>query len=157
MNFRWSLSDARRNYFPAMVFLLGVGCSQLHHAPEPVRVARSTKEGRSYYESGRDALLTCVIVNDTKNLRHLLAEDPDINTPMLGSESRWSFLHFAALHAHPEVVELLLEHGADVRAKTPAGVTALSIAQDGAQGKNGEELIERSRKVIQVLKRYGAK
>ena len=135
------------------------GAQQFFSLPkrtEPVQVERLSKDGKVYYETGRDAVLTCVIVNDTKNLRRLIAEGQDLKTPLLGSKEGWSFLHFAARHAHPEVVKLLLENGADVNARTAAGTTALSIAQEGAQGKHGDDLVERSRKVVDLLRRHGA-
>lgn len=44
----------------------------------------------------------------------------------------WSPLHLAALIAHPDMVALLLSHGADVMVKSTEGESALQMACQGA-------------------------
>ena len=53
-------------------------------------------------------------------------------------------LHWATFHGNPEIVKLLLEHGADATAKSDDGVPVMH----SAGGKDGE--------VIRLLLEYGA-
>ena len=57
----------------------------------------------------------------------------------------WSALHYAATNGHDEIVSYLLTKGADVNARTDAGVTPLYMAARGMY-----------RKTVMMLLRAGA-
>ena len=130
----------------AVVVSFTCGCRNAPQGNAPVRVKIRTLDGDVSYATGREAVLECVMVNDTDNLRRLIAEGQDIKTPLLGMAERWTFLHFAVSKGHEEVARLLLEHGAEVNAQSTNGTTALSIAQSHHQTN-----------LIDLLRKYGAK
>jgi hypothetical protein len=114
---------------------------------EAVQVELRTLDGKVGYATGRDAVLQCVMVNDTTNLRRLIAEGQDIKAPLAGETTRgWTFLHLAALQGHAEVAELLIQSGADLNAKSNDGFTPLKIARDNRRSG-----------VVAILQKYGAK
>ena len=120
-------------YAVAIVFTVGLGCSS-RSVREPVHVEERTLDGSVGYSIGRDAVLTCVTLNDTKNLKRLIAEGQD-QIPLRGSKEGWTFLHIAAQKGHVEAAELLIKNGADVNAKTDAGFTPLKIAEEQHQSR----------------------
>src|ERR1043166_9655796 len=142
----------RMSDLPASVCLLAAvvsfacGCSNAPQANQPVRVKIYTKDGDVGYATGREAVLECVMVNDTNNLRRLIAEGQDIKTPVLGMAERWTFLHLAVYKGHEEAARLLLEHGVDANAQATNGSTALFIAQSHHQTN-----------LVDLLRKYGAK
>lgn len=71
-------------------------------------------------------LSSSVFVGDLIEVKQMLTDgaDPDAKDPRSGS----TMLSIAALMGHTEVVALLLEHGADVNAKSRDGGTALHAA-----------------------------
>jgi len=62
-------------------------------------------------------------------------------------------LHEAALHGRVEVVELLLENGADVNAKNHRGETPLFYAEGGLIA--GPNLTQNHHKVSEIIKKHG--
>jgi len=74
----------------------------------------------------------------------LLAEGADVNAKsgVIIAEGQadesWTPLHVACTTYRTSVVELLLAHGADVKAKTKNGCTALTLAQE----REFDEIVE---------------
>ena len=116
--------------FQLVVFAGSVTYSQseasLRGDEKPAVVRVPAKDGAIHFATGRDAVLYCVMTNDTKVLRRLLAEGHDIKTP-LGTES-WTFLHFASQKGYTGVAALLLRSGADLNARNSAGHTPWDVA-----------------------------
>ena len=120
------------------------GCSDARHSSQPVRVESRTLDGKPYSLTGRDAVLHCVMVNDTNHLRQLVAEGQDIKSPFRELANGWTVLHLAAQEGHVEVARLLIENGANVVAKSANGATPLSIAESNHR----TEVIELFRKYV---------
>lgn len=83
----------------------------------------------------------------------------DVNAPDESSAGATA-LHTAALHGHYEVIDLLLQRGANISAKTTKGATPLSFALRGKReawwvtwSKNPHP--PRHQEVIDLLRRYG--
>ena len=71
-------------------------------------------------------ILEAVKVGDLKRVHELIEEDPDV---VHARTEYWSTpLHVAIKEGHYDVVELLIEKGADVNAKNINGNTPLHIA-----------------------------
>jgi len=64
-----------------------------------------------------------------------LLDHGDVNARMV---HRWTALHFAAFHALPEVVQTLLEHGADINAQTVEGGVPLHLAASPFGERDGQ-------------------
>lgn len=97
-------------------------------------------------------------------VRELLIEDgSDINS----SGGYGMPIHQAALWGHPEIVELLLENGADPGLPNSEGQTALAVALRQVQTNCGDtpividarraEIAAGCAKVIEILRRRGAR
>lgn len=99
-------------------------------AAAAVRIEVRSKDGRSYFLTGPDALLYCIQARDDDGLRRLLAEGHDLNARVFGGTT---FLHLAARSGSAEAVELLLLHGADPKARLGNGATPLDVAADAGR------------------------
>jgi ankyrin repeat protein len=65
-----------------------------------------------------------------EDVARLLASDPAlVNARLSRSDNAMTPLHLASWRNHPDVVRLLLSHGADRQAKTASGQTALEVAE----------------------------
>lgn len=73
-------------------------------------------------------LLQACAEGSTAEVRRLLADGASPNVQIKGGGLP-SALHFAVLSSSREVVELLLEHGADLNAHDPQGHTPLQLAE----------------------------
>jgi ankyrin repeat protein len=80
---------------------------------------------------------------DRDRVEQLLAEDPRLIGFM--SHDGWTPLHLAAFFGHPEVVDFLLEHGADMHvvSKNASSVMPLHSALANRQTETAILLIER--------------
>jgi ankyrin repeat protein len=58
------------------------------------------------------------------------------------SPAGWTPLHFAAREGRADAVAVLLDHGADINAKTASGATALQYASE----RRRDEVVELLRK-----------
>ena len=132
------------NEFPRLAAkafqLLGLACllafsiSSAYSEPEappaaehkPVVVSVPDLDGNLHPMTGRDAILYCVMVNDTTHLGQLLAEGHDIKRPF--GDQGLTFLHLAAQHGFIASGELLIRHGADLNARNADGLTPLDLA-----------------------------
>lgn len=77
---------------------------------------------------GETALYLAAAVNRIRTAKHLLSIDGiDIQRP---TEWNYSPLHIACRQGHTEMVQLLLDHGADIHAKEFRGKTPLFIAAE---------------------------
>lgn len=74
-----------------------------------------------------EQLIQAISENRVEDVRHWIKTGMDVNET-LDSENI-SPLHFAAQHPNGEIIELLLNAGANPLAKTRGGQTALSIAE----------------------------
>jgi ankyrin repeat protein len=78
------------------------------------------KSGASYVPK-ETILPKAAMNNDVENVCHLLNAGVDVNEVQNTREDNTAALHEAAGANHLEMAKLLLEHGADVNAKTVAG------------------------------------
>ena len=74
---------------------------------------------------GRTSLAYAIIHEDVNDALQLIKICDDINQV---DKRKYSYLHFAAQMELPEVVDALIQKGADVNAKTISGGTPLRIA-----------------------------
>ncbi len=72
--------------------------------------------------AGESALMMAALKGDLVGVKLLLASGAQVNQP------GWSALHYAASGPRPELVQLLLERGAAVNARSPNGTTPLMMA-----------------------------
>ncbi|MEV5024850.1 ankyrin repeat domain-containing protein [Paenibacillus sp. LPE1-1-1.1] len=78
---------------------------------------------------------------DMEVIQMLLAHDAK---PNIFDSNGHTSLHSAAFHDdHIELIDLLIEYGADIQAKAEGGVTALSLAEEKGNSKAAGRLIEK--------------
>ena len=129
----------------AAVVLVGCATTQ---SPEPpttkVKVRGSDREG----ELGLP-ILAAAYNGNIEAVKQHLAAGTDVNVK--GGFADGTPLHYAAANGHKEIAELLIEKGADVKAKDEGGKTPLDVAIQFKEleitnllrvigGKTGEEL-----------------
>lgn len=91
---------------------------------KPVRVMAIEQELRRADE--RERLFAAAARGDTETVSELLSEGVDVNSC---DANHLTALHYAAMHARPSMVELLLDHGANPNAyDTKGGFTPLHWA-----------------------------
>ena len=95
---------------------------------------------------GMTALMYQSADGTIENMTWLLDKSAD---PNIQDENGWSPLHHAAYNSFLDVLEILLEKGADITKENSRGHTALYMAQEISTEKDRE-------KVIAVLKEHGA-
>ena len=126
--------------------VLVVGCCT--PAPEPpttkVQVRGSDREGELDVP-----ILAAAYNGNIEAVKQHLAAGTDVNVK--GGFADGTPLHYAAANGHKEIAELLIEKGADVKAKDEGGKTPLDVAIQFKEleianlirvigGKTGEEL-----------------
>lgn len=72
----------------------------------------------------REALLSAIARGDQLTLQRMLVMNAEVNFTLNGTTP----LHLAAEKGYPEMVRILISHGADYRKKNAQGLTALEIA-----------------------------
>ena len=91
-------------------------------------------------------------------VRWLLNHGADANAQV--QDGVWTPLHLAANCKHPEIVQMLLEHHADIRARTARGEVALHLAARGHDSLNYSPMPPTSCQVnlniLQLLLNHGA-
>ncbi|XP_051172811.1 putative ankyrin repeat protein RF_0381 [Leptopilina boulardi] len=78
--------------------------------------------------------------NDEELLKFFLKKDPATRIHSTFQDNR-SLLHVAAESNHPGLIKVLLEHGADINAKTFSGETALHLAAAAGNVEVAKKLI----------------
>jgi ankyrin repeat protein len=74
-------------------------------------------------------IFSAIVWKDSDTVRQLIAADPALISQQLGVvDKRQQPLHFAVINNRPDMVQLLLESGADINAKTAWGLTPLCLA-----------------------------
>ena len=126
---------------------LVVGCATTQ-SPEPpttkVQVRGSDREGEL-----DGPILAAAYNGNIEAVKQHLAAGTDVNVK--GGFADGTPLHYAAANGHKEIAELLIEKGADVKAKDEGGKTPLDVAIQFKEleitnllrvigGKTGEEL-----------------
>ena len=129
----------------AVVVLVGCATTQ---SPEPpttkVQVRGSDREGELDVP-----ILAAAYNGNIEAVKQHLAAGTDVNVK--GGFADGTPLHYAAANGHKEIAELLIEKGADVKAKDEGGKTPLDVAIQFKEleitnllrvigGKTGEEL-----------------
>lgn len=124
-------------------------CETLQHDPAMLLLDRGAKvDARS--RSGETPLLYACQNGWADVVKRLLEAGADPNNATIREGD--TPLYFAAFagrqpqSAFPEIVRLLLAHGADVNAKTTGGSTALSVAREGHHSE-----------IVALLQKAGAK
>ena len=127
--------------------VLVVGCATTQ-SPEPpttkVQVRGSDREGELDVP-----ILAAAYNGNIEAVKQHLAAGTDVNVK--GGFADGTPLHYAAANGHKEIAELLIEKGADVKAKDEGGKTPLDVAIQFKEleitnllrvigGKTGEEL-----------------
>ena len=83
------------------------------------------------------SISTAAYTGDSAAVQAFLEQGVNVNV-----RGRWGPLHLAAGRGHKEVVGLLLEHGADVNARSPSHETALHVAARRGHKEVVELLLE---------------
>jgi ankyrin repeat protein len=121
----------------------------IHCAKDPAiieaLVARGADPNTADNYGLRPLHYACGRVHNEKQVRALLKAGADVN---VADDSRESPLHCAAEFATAEIVELLVNAGADVHARTERGRTALDLAS-GRRDRQGAPIVE-------ILRQAGA-
>lgn len=78
--------------------------------------------------------------NDEELLKFFLKKDPATRIHSTFQDNR-SLLHVAAESNHPQLIKVLLDHGADINAKTSKGETALHLAAAAGNVEVAKKLI----------------
>ena len=127
--------------------MLVVGCATTQ-SPEPpttkVQVRGSDREGELDVP-----ILAAAYNGNIEAVKQHLAAGTDVNVK--GGFADGTPLHYAAANGHKEIAELLIEKGADVKAKDEGGKTPLDVAIQFKEleitnllrvigGKTGDEL-----------------
>jgi uncharacterized protein len=135
--------------------LLGVGATMSADA-SPITKALFKNEGGGFLAPAKNPELQALLakrprltffeacgVGDTAEVARQLAGDPKLATTW--TEAGWSALHLAAFSGAPEVVQLLLDRGAEVdaRARTRFKNTPLQAALLAGQLATAKLLLER--------------
>ena len=102
-------------------------------------------------EADSALVVACSMSGNFGAAKQAIADGADVNIKVSGNDTR--VLHWAALYSHEEIIELLLENGANINAQTTDGATPLDyvpqskfMASKSAEllrkhgGKTGEEL-----------------
>ena len=96
----------------------------------------------SLLETGETALMTCArSTGNPAAVQLLLAQGADVNAKEKQKEQ--TALMWALERRHPEVARALIEHGADVRAKSKSGFTPLLFAARQGNVESARLLVER--------------
>jgi len=90
------------------------------------RLLEAGADANGLIATGETPLMTCAQTGSADAVRLLIARGADVNTKE--PVQNHTALMWAAAEDHPHVVQLLIEHGADLRANTRKGFTALHFA-----------------------------
>ena len=85
----------------------------------------------------RQTLMTAIAKGDQATLQRLLEKNESVNFTLNGTTP----LHLAAEKGYPNIVRLLVGHGADFRMKDAAGKTPLEVAQSKMKFIQTEEIL----------------
>jgi ankyrin repeat protein len=133
----------------AAVVLVGCGESQQSApAPEskPVEpVAEAAKPEPPTAKAPDISILDAVEEGNIEAVKQHLAAGTDVNVK--GGRMVGTPLHYAALEAHKEIIELLIAKGADVNAKDKHGRISLHLAALGGHKEIAELLIAKGAEV----------
>ena len=93
--------------------------AQLQYKPDPKCISKFEEGGITYIKKLIDE-------DDTGTLGLLLTTHPDV----INNRDRWNrtLQHYCIQHNHPQSLEIILHHGADVNAKNVDGLTPLHVA-----------------------------
>jgi ankyrin repeat protein len=89
---------------------------------------------------------TAAALGDTDRVASLLSGEMATNTPVSG-RWKWQPIHEAASAGSPQIVQLLLDHGADLHAFDPNQQTALHLAAERGHVEVLEVLLDRGANV----------
>jgi hypothetical protein len=108
-------------------------------------------------EGSISPLMFAVTLNLIPNARVLLQLKADVNRPAQ-DKNHLTPLLMASLRGWSEMARLLIEHGADINAKTAGGVTALQICEalkkvNGGHNQPGQDFDA----IIKLLREHGAR
>ncbi len=88
-------------------------------------------------QAGESALMMAALKGEVAGAKMLLARGAKV------TQNGWSPLHYAATGPEPELVRLLLEHGAEVDSTAPNGTTPLMMAAQYGSEDSIKLLLER--------------
>jgi hypothetical protein len=114
---------------------------------------------RAQAKFGMHALFIAEENDDIPATAVLLKHGADPNTYIRDDDLKYSVLMRSAVRAKLEIVQLLVQHGADVKSEIGPHISILDMAQFGRGWSGPTDTIARKRydKVIQVLKQAGAR
>lgn len=118
--------------------LLMRACFYPHHIETTRWLLKNKADTEIRFNDGYAAIDFCIYSNNTQALRELLAAGANKNKT---DDDGWTPLHLAASIGIFECAEILLDHGADAKAKTNMGITPLQAAE-----------ISRDEKMIRLIK-----
>ena len=107
-------------------------------------VAGRTLDGKSFQLAGHDALLDCVMRNNSEALNRLLTMDK-YDLEFSPRNGQWTLLQTALLHECVETTSLLLQHGANPTFASKGTPLPLELAQRSGR----KELVELVQKYLE--------
>ncbi len=97
-------------------------------------VVGSTHDGKSFQLAGHDALMHCVMTNNSESLNRLLAMDK-YDLDRSPGNGQWTLLQTALQHSCLETTSLLLRYGANPNFASTGTPLPLELAQRSGQPK----------------------
>ena len=108
-------------------------------APMVDRLLKSGANPNAAVWTGETALMRCARTGNVEAVKSLLTRGADVNAK--DNRQMHTALLLAVAERHPEVARVLIEHGADIHARTKGGFTALMFAAQQGDQDSAELLL----------------
>lgn len=146
-------ADPNGRYRPSWYYessMLEIACA--HNKPAIVRLLLQACADRGVHDCRLQSLLGTTMVHRSIDAARVLVEEGQIDFKKLDARHGWSDLYWACYYGYPEMVQLLLDHNAEVASPTSEGITPLQLAIRAGMCRSSKG----RRAVIDLLLKRGA-